>query len=172
MDYINYTMPKTIAKKRSTDTVAYQKWVNLETGEEKEFAVVEREVEFDKNFYKIFLLDLLSITKNLGKGKIKVLYYILEKINPPDNLFLARVADIAHATNSSPNTVTSAINMLLEADFFRRKMQGVYMVSPRYIVKGNSNKRKGLMIIYKDLPEGFQSKSADFPSTENPTELT
>lgn len=141
-----------LTKKKEDIAVAYEEWVNAKTGEVRTFAVSKKDVYHDTNFYKVFLLDFLGIAKELGKGKINVMFHILENIEPATNTFIGRFTDIQEATGSSSATVSEAIKFLLRIDFFRKKAQSVYMVSPQYLLKGKHDKRMGLMRIYNSLP--------------------
>lgn len=143
--------------------VTYDEWINQRTGEVRQFAIVEKPIYMDTNFYKVFLVDLLSLWKEMGRGRIKVLFHILENIEPSNNMFIGTYDRIAKDTNSARKTIAKTLKFLQEIDFLRLVQPGVYMVSPRYIVKGSHKKRQGLMIKYQDIPhtEEFSKRQLD-----------
>lgn len=138
--------------------VDYQEWVNSSTGEVRLFAVVDKEVYADVNFFKVWLLDLISVMDKIGNKKLKVLNYILENINPSTNEFGGTIREIAEKINVSTPVVNATIKMLMEVDFFRRVRSGTYQVNPEILMRGRPNKRMNLMIKYKELESKEQLK--------------
>lgn len=128
----------------------FEEWMNIETGEIKTFSIATREIT-DKNFYKVWLSDFISVYKIIGNKKVDVLSYILENINPSDNSFSRTIREIAEATKSSSRTVQDVINTLIEIDFLRRKRVAFYIINPEILVQGSYKKRVGLMIDYKEI---------------------
>lgn len=51
----------------------------------------------------------------------------------------------------SEKTVATAFRTLLKNDFLRRIQVGVYQVNPKYIVKGNENKRRMIINYFNTL---------------------
>ena len=137
----------------SKSAVAYQEWVNTETGETKVFAVIDKEVYADVNFYKVWLLDLITVMDKIGNKKLKVLNYILSNIEPSTNQFGGTIREIAKNINVSTPVVNSTIKLLLEVDFFRKIRTGTYQINPEIMVRGRANKRMNLMIKYNELGE-------------------
>ncbi len=131
-----------------SEQVRYERWINADTGEEREFAVVEKTIYKGTHFYITFLPDLLQASKEFGKGKRKVLTYILNSINPKTHLFIGKYRDIADTTRTSQRTISDTIAYLLEIDFLRKQAQSVYTVSPRYISRSEAAKKRDLMVKY------------------------
>ncbi len=139
-----------VKTKKEKEIVHYERWINADTGEEREFAVVEKPIYRNTHFYLTFLPDLLQASREFGKGKKKVLLYILNSIDSRTHLFIGKYRDIAEFTKTSQRTISETIAYLVEIDFLRRKAQSVYVVSPRYISRGEANKKRDLMVKYQE----------------------
>lgn len=137
-------------KDQGGSEIRYERWINADTGEEREFAVVEKKIYKGTHFYMTFLPDLLQASKEFGKGKRKVLTYILNSIDPKTHLFIGKYRDIADTTRTSQRTISDTIAYLLEIDFLRKKAQSVYTVSPRYITRSEAAKKRDLMVKYQE----------------------
>ena len=142
------------------DEVTYERWMNVESGEEREFAVVSKTIYKGTHFYLSFLPDLLQASKEFGKGKKKVLNYILNSIDSKTHLFIGKYRDIADTTRTSQRTISETIAYLIEIDFLRKKAQSVYTVSPRYVSRGEAVKKRNLMIKYAESPHTKQEADA------------
>lgn len=156
---------KTVRKREQT--IRYETWVNPETGEQREFAVVDKPYQSDYNFHKVWLDDLARIMGILGGAKIAVFNHILGHINPFDNSFGGTYTEIAERTETSKNTVSDTINQLLKADFMRKVRPSHYRINPKFLIKGGHNKRMGLMLTYNDLEEGRQLETFSQNEVEN-----
>ena len=140
--------------------IRYERWINADTGEEREFAVVEKPIYKNTHFYLTFLPDLLQASREFGKGKKKVLLYILDHIDAHTHLFIGKYRDIADVTKTSQRTISETIAYLVEIDFLRKKAQSVYVVSPRYVSRGEASKRRDLMVKYQELAYTKQEAEA------------
>ncbi len=135
---------------QGNEGIRYERWINADTGEEREFAVVEKTIYKGTHFYTTFLPDLLQASREFGKGKRKVLTYILNSIDTKTHLFIGKYRDIADTTRTSQRTISDTIAYLLEIDFLRKQAQSVYVVSPRYINRSEAAKKRDLMVKYRE----------------------
>ncbi|WP_394772061.1 replication/maintenance protein RepL [Mucilaginibacter sp.] len=134
------------------ETVAYEEWVNKNTGEVRTFAVVSKETG-DHSFHKVWLEDLARILGLLGGAKIEVFTYILKNINPYSNEFGGTVREIAEKTGIDANTVQKTIKVLRENDFLKKVRTGTYLVNSKMLVQGSHSKRVGILVKYNGLEE-------------------
>jgi hypothetical protein len=125
-------------------------WINQETGEVRQFAVIVKE-STDSGFHKIWLEDLSKILGILGGGKVKVFKYILDNINPYSNEFGGTHREIAEKCEVNKMTVNETITLLLESDFLKKVRVGTYLVNSKTLIQGTSKKRMGIMVRYKEL---------------------
>ena len=138
---------KTKSKQVIIGTAEY---ANSQTGEVKEFKVVNQEEQTDFNFQKIWVKDLIKLLKALGGSKVEVFCHILDNKNS-DNIFIGSINDIAKKIKVSENTVKSALKLMKELDYVRMVMHGVYQINPSLIVKGKSKKRQTLLLQYNSI---------------------
>jgi len=150
---------KTVKQKETT--VRYETWVNPDTGESREFAVVDKPYSTDYNFHKVWLEDLAKVLDILGGKKFTVFSLILKKISPYDNQVGFTVRELAEQSGSSTATVQDVVTKLVTANFMRKVRTATYKVNPKMLVKGSHNKRVGMMLKYDDLNEGRQLSIVD-----------
>ncbi|MBQ8271364.1 MAG: replication/maintenance protein RepL [Bacteroidaceae bacterium] len=145
-----------MAKKDSVtkeQTVRYETWVNPETGEAREFAVVDKPYQSDYNFHKVWLNDLAKVMGILGGAKIQVFSWILGEINPFSNEVSFNTAEAMKAAKVGRNTVLETVQLLIKANFMKKIRSCVYRINPKMLVKGSHNRRVGIMLKYDELQE-------------------
>ncbi len=124
--------------------------VNRETGEVMDL-VINKEVS-SQNFWKIWLSDILTVMGIISNSKqLDVVLYIMQHIKQSDNTFIGTYSDVSKNSGISEKTVATAFRTLLKNDFLRRIQVGVYQVNPKYIVKGNENKRRMIINYFNTL---------------------
>jgi hypothetical protein len=141
---------------KKSKKVKKQKIIGKETlytqnGEIKEVVVVEKNIEQDFNFYKVWLLDLLNVLELVGTKKMKVINYILENLDTKNNIFIGTQQEISEKINVSRKVVNQTFKVLIDSNFLVKKQNGVYMINPDLIVKGKTGKRISLLVEYKNL---------------------
>ena len=135
-------------KKKKQYIVGRQDYINATTGEIVTCTVIEKKVQSDFNFHKIWLNDLMSVLDLIGGKKLEILKYLLSKMSNVDNTIVARYDDIMKELQVSRQTISSTLKILREANFIKKIANGVYMVNPDIIVKGTGGKKDALMIKY------------------------
>jgi hypothetical protein len=138
--------------KELTQIVGVENWINQETGEVKEFSVIKKSMSSDYNFHKVWLSDILSVLDNFGNKKLKILSHLLSKMRNEDNSVTTTYRMIEENTGISLPTITLTMNELIKANVLKKQCSGNYTFNPSLLVKGNSDKRKRLLIeyIYED----------------------
>jgi len=145
----NNNIKKTIKTKKQK-VVGKQNYINQNTGEIVETVVIEKNVESDFNFHKIWLIDMMSILGEMGNKKIKIIEYIINQTNK-DNIVYFTYKQIEKDIGVSHPLVVDSVKNLIEKNFMKRIQTGVYQVNPDLIVKGNSSKRMNLLIKYNKI---------------------
>jgi predicted transcriptional regulator len=143
----NKTTTKKVRKKTQT-IIGTQRYINADTGEILETTVIEKEVDRDFNFHKIWLNDLMSVLNLIGGKKLDILKYLLSEMRTQDNTISVTYTKIQEKLNTSRKTIAETMKILQEANFITKVQNGLYMVNPDVIVKGNGKKRDALMIKY------------------------
>ena len=141
------------SRKPTEQVVRYEQWVNAATGEVRDFAVIDKAVQNDHGFHKVWLEPLAMVLGIIGGAKIKVFGHILNIINPVSNEVSFTQQELAKDCNVSRVTALETVNALVQAKFMKKVRTCVYKVNPAYLVKGNSDKRRALMIIYSEIED-------------------
>lgn len=154
-------MSKKSIKIKKQYIVGKQDYINATTGEIVSCTVIEKEINNDFNFHKIWINDLLAILNLIGGKKLKVFEYLMSQMRTQDNTIIATYDMIKRDTRVSYQTIRDTIKILLDTNFMRKITNGVYMVNPDVIVKGNSGKRSGLLIKYAKIEEKERETKCD-----------
>ena len=125
--------------------------VNLDTGETNEI-IIHKEVD-SQNFVKVFMADFLVALGILNSKSVAVVCYILENVKYSDNTLIATKEQIAKGSGTSVRTVYNVLSQLQKVGFMKRKAQGVYVINPKYVIKGNENKRRMIIDYYNKNDE-------------------
>ena len=120
--------------------------VNLDTGEANEI-IIHKEVD-SQNFVKVFMADFLVALGILNSKSVAVVCYILENVKYSDNTLIATKEQITEGSGTSVRTVYNVLSQLQKVGFMKRKAQGVYIINPKYVIKGNENKRRMIIDYY------------------------
>lgn len=138
--------------------VGTQRYINPDTGEVVDFTVIEKNIEKDFNFHKIWLQDVLNVLDSFGNKKILVLSYLLKIMRNEDNTFNGTYREIASAIDVSVKTVNVVFNELIESNVIKKVSSATYRFNPDIVVKGKSEKRKNLLIRYNYEDGDYDSK--------------
>lgn len=122
--------------------------VNLETGEANEI-IIHKNVD-SQNFVKVFMADFLVALGILNSKSVAIVCYILENLKYSDNTLIATKQQIAEGSGTSVRTVYNVLSQLQKVDFMKRKSNGVYVINPKFVIKGNENKRRMIIDYYKN----------------------
>jgi len=147
----NKNIVKKSVKTKKQKIVGKETYINQTTGEIKEMVVIDKYVEQDFNFHKIWLTDLLNIIEIIGTKKLKIVKYILNKMNTKDNTIYFTQRGLSKELGISLQTINDTIKILIETNFMKKVQNGVYQINPDIIIKGNSGKRVNLLIQYKNI---------------------
>lgn len=145
-------------EKRSFDYAADQQTLvgtrrrnllDLETGEQMMVDQITKRVYGDRQFWKVYLMDFLSVLGIIDSKQVDVFIYVAENTNQANNLFIGSYAKIAKDLGVSRTTVYTIFKKLQANHFVRRVQNGVWMVNPDILMKGNGNKRQILLSYYR-----------------------
>lgn len=124
--------------------------VNTETGEVSDI-YIQKDVS-SQNFWKIWLSDILTVLGIISNSRqLDVVLYVMGHIKQSDNTFVGTYDKIVEGCGVSRRTVVTTMKKLLEVDFLRRVQNGMYQVNPKYMLKGNENKRRMIIDYYNTL---------------------
>lgn len=136
---------KTTTKRQVS--VGQETYVNSRTGEVTEFHVMEVE-DRDFNFDKIWVFWLAQTLDLIGNSKVQVLTYLFEK-RDRNNRVIATQRVMAEEIGVSLSTVSITLTALQEIGAISSPQNGVYMVNPEFIYRGNHSSRMRVLLDYK-----------------------
>ena len=120
------------------------------TGEVIEADVVER--NYTRNGFVIaYMSAILLMIDKLGNQKLKVVKYILEKMDMYNNMLIETVEEICQGSGVSRPTVTETLQLLEEVGIIKRKI-GIIYVSPKLINRGSQQKERYMMVKFSQIP--------------------
>lgn len=134
--------------------------VDTETGELVDVVQAINEVT-DINFHKVWIVHLIQTFDILGNKKMKVVNYILDNLNWSTNVLLKTQKEISDETGVGFNTVNTTIQKLLDVKFLKKKVGGVYMLSPDILAYGGQKKRQHLLITFEKFGEEKEKKDEE-----------
>lgn len=137
MEYISSTQTLVGTKKKEL--------LDTETGEVIYVDQITKRTYGTKQFWKCYLMDFLTVLGIIDSKQLDIFIYIVENTDPAKNIFIGTQRHIAKDTESSVQTVSTIIKKLQENLFIKKVQNGVYMVNPNLLMKGNENKRQILL---------------------------
>lgn len=142
MQYINETQTLIGQKKRTL--------IDQDTGEVVHVDQITKRVYGTKQFWKVYLMDFLSILGIIDSKQLDVFIYIAENTNQNTNMFIGTYRSISEDVGVGVSTVTRIMKKLQENNFIMKKQNGVYLVNPNIMMKGNDHKRQMLLSYYEE----------------------
>jgi len=124
-------------------------FLDQNTGEIVDMNVVQME-NSDFNFEKIWLGHILQALDCMGSKKIKVVTWLLDNKNY-ENTVIATQREISERCHVSLPIVTETIKILQESDILKMKQNGVYMLNPNVIFKGDKDRRLNVLFMYNKI---------------------
>lgn len=142
MEYIEQTQTLIGTKKREL--------LDTQTGELIHVDQITKRTYGTKKFWKVYLMDFLSILGIIDSKQLDIFIYIVEHTEPTQNLFIGTYKKIADETGASSRTIAKIIKKLQENNFIARVQNGVWRVNPNILMKGNDTKRQILLSYYRE----------------------
>lgn len=136
----------------STQTLIGQKkreLVDQETGEVLWVDQITKRAYGTKNFWKCYLMDFLTVLGIIDSKQLDIFIYIAENTNPATNQFMATYKKIAKDCNVSDPTIAKIMKKLQANNFIKKVQQGVWLVNPNILMRGNDSKRQILLSYYQ-----------------------
>lgn len=146
-------MDKSMEYNSDTQTLVGQRkrtLIDQDTGEIVHVDQITKRIYGTKQFWKVYLMDFLSILGIVDNKQLDVFIYIAENTNQSTNLFIGTYRTISEDVNVGLSTVTRIMKKLQENNFIKKKQNGVYLVNPNIMMKGNDNKRQMLLSYYEE----------------------
>ena len=126
-------------------------YINKETGELEIMQTVKLENR-DFNFDKIWMIHVLDSLDAIGNQKIKVMNALI-KMKDSNNQIITTQRALCKSAGVSLPVVNQTLQILIESDFIKKKQNGVYMINPNFLFKGNQKNRMNVLLQYQKQEE-------------------
>ena len=123
--------------------------IDTETGEQILVDQITKRVYGTKNFWKMYLMDFLTVLGIIDSKQLDVFIYIVENTNQSTNTFIGTYDKISKDANVSRQTIAKIMKKLQENNFIKKVQNGVWVVNPNILMKGNDTKRQILLSYYE-----------------------
>lgn len=127
-----------------------KKYVDAESGEIIYVDGIDKRMNGQKNFWKVYLMDYLTILGIIDSKQLDIFIYIAENTSPSNNLFIGTYKKIAEDVGASSATISKIMKKLQKNNFIKRVQNGVWFVNPNITMKGGERKRQILLSYYAD----------------------
>ena len=117
---------------------------------EKKTQVVLNKKVSSKSFVKVYMTDFLVALNIISSKSVDVLAYLFEIMRANDNLIIATYEQIAKGAGTSERTVYMLMQKLMKANVISKQSNGVYMMNPKCMIKGDESKRQLLVNYFVD----------------------
>jgi DNA-binding transcriptional regulator YhcF (GntR family) len=141
LEYISQTQTLVGQKKREL--------VDRETGEVIWVDQITKRTYGTKNFWKCYLMDFLTVLGIIDSKQLDVFIFIVENTQQANNTFIGTYKHIAKSVGVSEPTISKIMKKLQENNFIKKVQNGVWLVNPNILMKGNDTKRQILLSYYE-----------------------
>lgn len=141
LEYISQTQTLVGQKKREL--------VDRETGEVIWVDQITKRTYGTKNFWKCYLMDFLTVLGIIDSKQLDVFIYIVENTQQANNTFIGTYAKIAKDVGVCRQTIATIMKKLQKNNFIKKVQNGVWLVNPNILMKGNDTKRQILLSYYE-----------------------
>lgn len=143
---------KNLSYSEYTQTLVGQQRLNLirqDTGELIQVDQINKLVYGTKNFWKCYLMDFLTVLGIIDSKQLDIFIYIVENTNQSNNMFIGTYTKIGQDVGVCRQTIATIMKKLQENNFIKKVQNGVWLVNPNILMKGNDTKRQILLSYYE-----------------------
>lgn len=123
--------------------------VDKDTGEVIVVDQITKRVYGTKAFWKVYLMDFLTILGIIDSKQLDVFIHIASHTNPSDNTFIGTYKEIAKECSVTEPTIAKIMKKLQINGFITKRLRGVWYVNPNILMKGDDTKRQILLSYYE-----------------------
>ena len=150
-----------------------KEYLDTSTGELIHVDQVTKRIYGTKNFWKCYLMDFLSILGIIDSKQLDIFIYIVENTNQSTNMFIGTYKKIAEEVECSSATIATIMKKLQSNNFIKKVQNGVWIVNPNILMRGNDTKRQILLSYYQSedpINKINVNRSKKKPLPENPNQ--
>ena len=123
--------------------------IDVETGVSIWVDQITKRAYGSKNFWKVYLMDFLTVLGIIDSKQLDVFIYIAENTNQSTNQFIGTYDKIAKDVNVSRPTIAKLMKKLQDNKFIKKVQNGVWLVNPNIVMRGSDKKRQILLSYYQ-----------------------
>ena len=124
--------------------------IDQETGEIIVVDQISKRIYGQKNFWKMYLMDFMSVLGIIDSKQLDIFIYIAENTNPSTNTFIGTYSKISKDVNVSRPTISTIMKKLQANNFIKKVQNGVWLVDSDFIEKI----KKGIWLINLNSGKG------------------
>ena len=123
--------------------------IDVQTGEQIFVDQITKRVYGSKNFWKCYLMDFLTVLGIIDSKQLDVFIFIVENTNQGNNTFIGTYDHISKEVGVCRQTIARIMKKLQVNNFIKKVQNGVWLVNPNILMKGNDTKRQILLSYYE-----------------------
>ena len=93
-------------------------------------------------------MDFLTVLGIIDNKQLDIFIYIVENTEQANNTFIGTYTKIAKDVGVSRPTIATIMKKLQANNFIKKVQNGVWIVNPNILMRGNDNKRQILLSYY------------------------
>lgn len=124
--------------------------LDTQTGELIHVDQITKRTYGNKNFWKCYLMDFLSVLGIIDSKQLDIFIYIVENTSQSNNMFIGTYTKIGKDVGVCRQTIATIMKKLQENNFIKKVQNGVWLVNPNILMKGNDTKRQILLSYYQN----------------------
>lgn len=94
-----------------------------------------------KHFWKCYLNEFIESMESLSGKQFDVFLYIVKNTKQSDNKYIGTYEKIIKGSKCSRQIVAKTMKNLQDCDFIRKVQNGVWMINPYILMKGDGQKQ-------------------------------
>lgn len=123
---------------------------------------IYKKVYGGKHFWRVWLSDLLTALGLVSNSRqLDVVFYVFDHANQSDNMYIGTMKATAEAVGVSRKTAEVTFKKLQDADIITKKQNGVYMIKPTLMIKGDDRKQHRLIIQYDEMKQEAEQEKKE-----------
>ena len=126
-----------------------KEYMDVDTGEHIFVDQISKRIYGTRNFWKCYLMDFLMVLGIIDSKQLDIFIYIVENTNQSNNIFIGTYEKISKDVGCSSATISRILKKLQAHNFIKKVQNGVWLVNPNILMKGNDTKRQILLSYYE-----------------------
>lgn len=149
--------------RRTKQIITTKEYVDPVTNKKETFSVIQQETTGRRNFYILYMSNLMKLFDILGGKKYKIVEFLIDNMNS-DQQIVMTTQEIANKTGISKVTVIETLKIMEENNLIVRKT-GMVMFNPQLFNKKKQLGEQRLLLTFKEI--GYENEQ----QSTNPSKI-